>query len=93
MFKNNSSGFYTSLFIENMIKLYEGKVNYRTNDFILETFSTHALWVHVETIFTVAPGGNNLATICYKDFLGLATINMYYYYYYYYYSSEQKNQS
>ena len=32
---------------------------------------------------TVAPGGNNLATICYKDFLGLATINMYYYYYYY----------
>ena len=31
----------------------------------------------------VAPSGNNLATICYKDFLGLATINMYYYYYYY----------
>ena len=37
-------------------------------------------------MLTVAPGGNNLATICYKDFLGLATINMYYYYYYYYYS-------
>ena len=36
-------------------------------------------------MLTVAPGGNNLATICYKDFLGLATINMYYYYYYYYY--------
>ena len=35
-------------------------------------------------MLTVAPGGNNLATICYKDFLGLATINMYYYYYYYY---------
>ena len=34
-------------------------------------------------MLTVAPGGNNLATICYKDFLGLATINMYYYYYYY----------
>ena len=33
-------------------------------------------------MLTVAPGGNNLATICYKDFLGLATINMYYYYYY-----------
>ena len=30
MFKNNSSGFYTSLFIENMIKFYEesGKVSY-----------------------------------------------------------------
>ena len=38
-------------------------------------------------MLTVAPGGNNLATICYKDFLGLATINMYYYYYYYYYQS------
>ena len=25
-------------------------------------------------MLTVAPGGNNLATICYKDFLGLATI-------------------
>ena len=36
-------------------------------------------------MLTVAPGGNNLATICYKYFLGLATINMYYYYYYYYY--------
>ena len=36
---------------------------------------------------SVAPGGNNLAAICYKDFLGLATINMYYYYYYYYYVS------
>ena len=35
-------------------------------------------------MLTVAPGGNNLATICYNDFLGLATINMYYYYYYYY---------
>ena len=35
MFKKNSSGFYTSLFIENMIEIYEesGKVNYRTNDF------------------------------------------------------------
>ena len=32
MFKSNSYGFYTSLFMENMIKLYEesGKVNYRT---------------------------------------------------------------
>ena len=39
-------------------------------------------------MLTVAPGGNNLATICYKDFLGLATINMYYYYYYYYYYSD-----
>ena len=38
-------------------------------------------------MLTVAPGGNNLATTCYKDFLGLATINMYYYYYYYYYSA------
>ena len=28
-------------------------------------------------MLTVAPGGNNLATICYKYFLGLATINMY----------------
>ena len=37
-------------------------------------------------MLTVAPGGNNLATICYNDFLGLATINMYYYYYYYYYN-------
>ena len=36
-------------------------------------------------MLTVAPGGNNLATICYKDFLDLATINIYYYYYYYYY--------
>ena len=34
-------------------------------------------------MLTVAPGGNNLATICCQDFLGLATINMYYYYYYY----------
>ena len=33
-------------------------------------------------MLTVAPGGNNLATICYKE---VATINMYYYYYYYYY--------
>ena len=43
MFKNNSSGFYTSLFIENIIKLYEesGKVNYRTNDFFRKTFRTH----------------------------------------------------
>ena len=42
MFKNNSSGFYTSLFIENMIKLYEesGKVNYRTNDFFRKNFRT-----------------------------------------------------
>ena len=39
---------------------------------------------YVYFMLTVAPGGNNLATICYKDFLGLATINMYYYYYYYY---------
>ena len=36
---------------------------------------------YVYFMLTVAPGGNNLATICYKDFLGLATINMYYYYY------------
>ena len=42
MFKDNSSGFYTSLFIENMIKLYEesGKVNYRTNDFFRKGFRT-----------------------------------------------------
>ena len=43
---------------------------------------------YVYFMLTVAPGGNNLVTICYKDFLGLATINMYYYYcycYYYYY--------
>ena len=40
-------------------------------------------------MLTVAPGGNNLATICYKDFLGLATINMYYYYYYYYYHGQK----
>ena len=42
MFKNNSSGFYTSLFIENIIKLYEesGKVNYRTNDFFRKIFRT-----------------------------------------------------
>ena len=40
-------------------------------------------------MLTVAPGGNNLATICYKDFLGLATINMYYSYYYYYGSTEE----
>ena len=40
MFKNNLSGFYTSLFIENMIKLYEesGKVNYCTNDFFRKKF-------------------------------------------------------
>ena len=43
IFKNNSSGFYTSLFIENIIKLYEesGKVNYRTNDFFRKIFRTH----------------------------------------------------
>ena len=43
MFKNNSSGFYTTLFIENIIKLYEesGKVNYRTNDFFRKIFRTH----------------------------------------------------
>ena len=43
MFKNNSSGFYTSLFIENIIKPYEesGKVNYRTNDFFRKVFCTH----------------------------------------------------
>ena len=41
-------------------------------------------------MLTVAPGGNNLATICYKDFLGLATINMYYYYYYYYEDSNPR---
>ena len=42
MFKNNSSGLYTSLFIENIIKLYEesGKVNYRTNDFFRNIFRT-----------------------------------------------------
>ena len=42
MFKNNSSGFYMSLFIENMIKLYEesGKVNYRRNDFFRKIFRT-----------------------------------------------------
>ena len=45
MFKNNSSGFDTSLFIENIIKLYEesGKVNYRTNDFFRNIFRTHFL--------------------------------------------------
>ena len=43
-------------------------------------------------MLTMAPGGNNLATICYKDFLGLATINMYYYYYYYYYYYRGINQ-
>ena len=43
MFINNSSGFYTSLFIENIIKLYEesGKVNYRTNDFFRKIFRTN----------------------------------------------------
>ena len=43
MFKNNSSGFYTSLFIENKIKLYEesGKVNYRTNNVFRKIFRTH----------------------------------------------------
>ena len=37
-----SSGFYTSLFIENIIKLYEesGKINYRTNDFFRKIFRT-----------------------------------------------------
>ena len=42
MFKNNSSGFYTCLFIENMINLDEesGKVNYRTNDFFRKKFRT-----------------------------------------------------
>ena len=46
---------------------------------------------YVYFMLTVAPGGNNLATICYKDFLGLATINMYYYYYYYYYTDLKKS--
>ena len=43
MFKNNSYGFYTSLFIENIIRLYResGKVNYRTNDFFRKIFRTH----------------------------------------------------
>ena len=51
------------------------------------SLSSHTKFLfYVYFMLTVAPGGNNLATICYKDFLGLATINMYYYYYYYYYS-------
>ena len=50
------------------------------------SLSSHTKFLfYVYFMLTVAPGGNNLATICYKDFLGLATINMYYYYYYYYY--------
>ena len=42
MFKNSSSGIYMSLFIENMINLYEesGKVNYRTNDFVRKIYRT-----------------------------------------------------
>ena len=49
------------------------------------SLSSHTKFLfYVYFMLTVAPGGNNLATICYKDFLGLATINMYYYYYYYY---------
>ena len=48
------------------------------------SLSSHTKFLfYVYFMLTVAPGGNNLATICYKDFLGLATINMYYYYYYY----------
>ena len=45
MLKNNSSGFYMSLFIENMIKLYEewDKVNYRTNDFFRKLYRTYYL--------------------------------------------------
>ena len=41
MFKNNSSGFHTSLFIENIIKLYEesGKITQTT---FLEKISAHA---------------------------------------------------
>ena len=51
------------------------------------SLSSHTKFLfYVYFMLTVAPGGNNLATICYKDFLGLATINMYYYYYYYYYT-------
>ena len=47
------------------------------------SLSSHTKFLfYVYFMLTVAPGGNNLATICYKDFLGLATINMYYYYYY-----------
>ena len=34
-------------------------------------------------MLTVAPGGNNLAPMCYKDFLGLATVDMCCCYYYY----------
>ena len=50
------------------------------------SLSSHTKFLfYVYFMLTVAPGGNNLATICYNDFLGLATINMYYYYYYYYY--------
>ena len=39
MFKNNSSGFYMSLFIENIIRLYgeSGKVNYQ----LYKIFRTH----------------------------------------------------
>ena len=42
MFKNNSSRFYMSLFIENMIKLYEesGNVNYHVNDFLRKIYPT-----------------------------------------------------
>ena len=48
------------------------------------SLSSHTKFLfYVYFMLTVAPGGNNLANICYKDFLGLATINMYYYYYYY----------
>ena len=47
------------------------------------SLSSHTKFLfYVYFMLTVATGGNNLATICYKDFLGLATINMYYYYYY-----------
>ena len=38
----------------------------------------------------MAPGGNNLANICYKDFLGLSTINYVLLYYYYYQGNQGK---
>ena len=42
------------------------------------SLSSHTRFIfYVYFMLTVAPGGNNLGTICSKDFLGLATINMY----------------
>ena len=48
MFKNNSSGLYMSLFIENMIKLYEESGKAQTT--FLEKFNAHNILVHVKAI-------------------------------------------